>query len=341
LVAAYYLNDEWQANEALRLDGGFRYEHNTLSGRRENHGRFNLGDAKTLADDEVIYGNGSFRPYDFSYNHLAFSAGGNYRVNPNLAFYARGSKGFRMPDFDQFRAVNENEDQTLEKGEVEKVLQFEGGVKLTSPRFALFGALFFAGLNHLPFDDEVADPATGQLKTERRFANSTTIGMELEATYSSAKGWGFDLIATLQNPRLRDFTFTIDGAMNNFAGSDLPLKIKKESRSVRRIPQVLADFKPFVKISGARLFGNLRYVGARFVDDANEVTLPAYTELHAGASYTFPRVTLSLNAANLFNTIGLTEGNPRIGQVVGVKQDIYLARPILGRTFTFAAAYSF
>jgi outer membrane receptor protein involved in Fe transport len=329
-VAAYYLNDEWQASEALRFDGGFRYEHNTLSGRRENHGRFNLGDAQTLADDEVIFGTGSFRPYDFSYNHLAFSAGGNYRVNPNLAFYARGSKGFRMPDFDQFRALNENEDQTLEKGEVEKVLQFEGGVKLSSPRFALFGALFFAGLNHLPFDDEVIDPATRQLKTERRFANSTTMGMELEATYSSAKGWGFDLIATLQNPRLRNLTFMSGGALKNFDGN-----------RVRRIPQVLADFKPFVKMADLRLFGNLRHVGARFADDANEVTLPAYTELHAGASYTFPRVTLSLNAANLTNTIGLTEGNPRVGQVVGVKQDIYLARPILGRSFTFAATYSF
>jgi outer membrane receptor protein involved in Fe transport len=330
LVAAYYLHDEWQASATLRFDGGFRYEHNTLSGRRENHGSFDLGDAATLADDNVIYGNGTFRPYDFSYNQAAFSLGGNYRLNSGLAFYGRGSKGFRMPDFDQFRAVNKNEDAVLEKGKVEKVLQLEGGVKLSSPRFALFGAFFFASLHHLPFDDEVVDPATGQLKTERRFANSTTLGMELEATYAAANGWGFDLIATLQNPRLRDLTFTVGGAAKNFGGN-----------RVRRIPPLLVDFKPFVKISGLRMFGNLRYVDARFADDANEVTLPAYAELHAGASYNFPRVTLSLNAANLTNTIGLTEGNPRFGQVVGVKQDIYLARPILGRSAVFSAAYSF
>jgi len=330
LVAAYYLNDEWQASEALRLDGGFRYEHNTLSGRRENHDRFNLGDAATLADDNVIYGNGSFRPYDFSYNHLAFSLGGNYRINPDLAFYGRGSKGFRTPDFDQFRAVNKNEDDVLEKGEVEKVLQFEGGIKLATPRFALFGALFYSGLNHLPFDDEVIEPLTGQIKIERRSANSTTVGLEVEATYSAAQGWGFDLIATLQNPRLRDLIFTAGGMVKNFDGN-----------RVRRIPQVLADFRPFFKMADLRLFGNLRYVGARFADDANEVALPAYAELHAGVSYSFPRVTFSLNAANLTNTIGLTEGNPRIGQVVGVKQDIYLARPILGRSAVFSAGYSF
>lgn len=330
LVAAYYLNDEWRVSQALRLDGGFRYEHNTLSGRRENHDRFNLGNAKTLADDNVIYGNGTFRPYDFSYNQFAFSLGGNYRLGAGLALYGRGSRGFRMPDFDQFRAVNENEDAVLDKGRAEHVRQFEGGIKLSTPRFALFGALFFAGLNHLPFDDEVVDPATGQLKTERRFANSTTLGMELEATYAAANGWGFDLITTLQNPRLRDFTFTVGGAAKNFDGN-----------RVRRIPQVLVDFRPFFKMAGLRLFSNLHYVGARFADDANEVPLPDYLEMNAGASYSFPRLTLSLHAANLTNTIGLTEGNPRVGQVVGVKQDIYLARPILGRSVVVSASYAF
>lgn len=330
LVAAYYLNDEWQASEALRLDGGFRYEHNTLSGKRENHDNFNLGDPQTLADDNVSYGEGTFRPYDFSYNNFAFSAGGNYRLNADFAIYGRGSRGFRTPDFDQFRAVNKNEDSTLEKGVVEKVLQFEGGIKLATPRFALFGALFYSGLNRLQFDDEVIEPSTGQIKIARRFANSTTVGMELEATYSSAPGWGFDLIATLQKPRLRNLIFTAGDVLKDFDGN-----------RVRRIPQVLADFRPFFKIADLRVFGNVRYVGARFADDANEVELPAYTELHAGASYSLSHVTFSLNAANLTNSIGLTEGNPRIGQVVGVKQDIYLARPILGRSVVFSAGYSF
>jgi outer membrane receptor protein involved in Fe transport len=110
---------------------------------------------------------------------------------------------------------------------------------------------------------------------------------------------------------------------------------------VRRIPQILVDFKPSYKASRFIAFGNVRYVGERFVDDANVATLPDYVELHAGVSYQLPRVTLALNAANLTNTIGLTEGNPRVGQVIGTKQDIYMARPILGRAMTFAVAYSF
>jgi outer membrane receptor protein involved in Fe transport len=330
LVAAYYINDEWKIDDALRLDGGFRHEHHALSGTRENHAAFDLGDSTTLADDHVVFGNGTFRPYDFSYNEWALSFGGNYSVSPNLAFYARGSRGFRMPDFDQFRSVNPKEDSTLEKGEVEDVVQFEGGIKVSSPQFALFGAFFFARLDNLPFTDEVVDPVSSQLKTERRFANSTTTGMELEAIYSPVKGFGFDLITTLQDPRLRDFALTTGGAKMDFDGN-----------RVRRIPRVIIDFKPSYKASQFTLFGNMRYVGRRFVDDANEVTLPAFTELHAGAAYKFPRVALALNVANLTNTIGLTEGNPRVGQVVGERRDIYMARPILGRSVVFSVAYSF
>lgn len=330
VVAAYYLNDEWQISEALRLEGGLRYEHNTLSGRRENHATFDLGDTTTLADDQVSYGDGTFRAYDFSYDKLAFSVGGNYRLNAGLAFYGRGSKGFRMPDFDQFRAVNATDDSVLDKGEVERVVQFEGGLKLSTPRFALFGALFFSGLQHLQFDDEVLDPQTGQINIARRFANSTTLGLEMEATFASSAGWGLELIATLQKPRLHDFSFTANGVMQDFDGNH-----------VRRIPQVLAEIKPYFKRAGIQFTVNLRYVGARFADDANEVVLPAYAELHAGAAYSFPRLTLSLHAANLTNAVGLTEGNPRIGQVIGVRQNIYLARPILGRAITFATTYSF
>jgi hypothetical protein len=110
---------------------------------------------------------------------------------------------------------------------------------------------------------------------------------------------------------------------------------------VRRIPAMLLDFRPSYELAGFRVYGNLRYIGERFVDDANEVTLPDYTELYAGVSRQLARLNFSLNAANLFNTVGLTEGNPRFGQVIGVRQDIYMARPILGRTLTFAATYSF
>ncbi len=46
-------------------------------------------------------------------------------------------------------------------------------------------------------------------------------------------------------------------------------------------------------------------------------------------------------ATNLFNEVGLTEGNPRAGAIVGVQETAFQGRPIFGRrvraslTFTF------
>lgn len=51
------------------------------------------------------------------------------------------------------------------------------------------------------------------------------------------------------------------------------------------------------------------------------------------------RLNLRVTGTNLTNEIGLTEGNPRIIGSQG--SGTILARPILGRSFTFSAAYKF
>jgi hypothetical protein len=77
------------------------------------------------------------------------------------------------------------------------------------------------------------------------------------------------------------------------------------------------------------------------VDDANNVTLPDYYVIDAGASATFGNLKVRAVGTNLTNTIGLTEGNPRAGQVAAVEQDIYMARPILGRRVELSMTYTF
>lgn len=330
ITVATYLNEEWQATDHLHLEGGLRLDFTSLDGSMENVRLFNLGDSTTLADDRVAFGDGSFQPYRSTYRAWAFSAGGNYRFDDGHAVYARLSRGYRMPDFDQFITVGAADSQRIDKGTIEHVRQAECGLKISTPRFALFGAAFLIELDNLAFNDEGIDPKTGELRTLRRFANSRTVGLELEASFRPSTSFEFSLTSTLQNPRIRNFTRTIDDRQLNFSGN-----------LVRRIPQILVDITAGYGWNGFRFLLNPRFVGRRFADEANTVILPAYSELHAGITYRFSNVTLSLHGQNLLNTVGLTEGNPRLGQIVGSSQPIYMARPILGRSFTFSAAYSF
>jgi outer membrane receptor protein involved in Fe transport len=325
-VIALYAGDEWTVSDVLRIDAGARYEKGVFRGKTEINGEgIDLGDPTTLADDNFVTGTGRFRPYDHAFDEWAASLGVNVRINPQLAVFGRGSRGFRMPDFDQWGAT------PLVKGASEEIWQAEAGLKYASSNVAVFASGFFSTLTDIPFVDEVV--VDGQTVTATRTADSQTIGLETEVTarYRTLQA---SLTATLQNPEYTGLRFENE-ALSEFEVLDF------DGNRVRRIPRYIVEFRPSYTIGPARLFGAVRYMDERFSDDANNVTLPDYWVFNAGASVNVRNVTVRATGNNLANTIGLTEGNPRVGQVVGVERDIFMARPILGRSGQLSIAYTF
>ena len=88
------------------------------------------------------------------------------------------------------------------------------------------------------------------------------------------------------------------------------------------------------------MFTNLNYIGDRFSDVENQQVLPNFLKWDAGITLNVDdRWTLQAYGDNLTDEIGLTEGNPRVLGAQG--SGVILARPILGRSFRFTAAYRF
>jgi len=325
-VIALYAGDEWEVTDALRVDVGVRYEKGVFRGKTEINGDgIDLGDPTTLADDNFVTGTGRFRPYDHSFDEWAASLGVNVKVNPQLAVFGRGGRGFRMPDFDQWGA------SPLEKGESEEIWQAEVGLKYASSNIAVFASGFFSTLTDIPFVDEVV--VNNQTVTATRFADSRTFGLETEII-GRYQDFQASLTTTVQNPEYTDLTF-VDESLSGFEGLDV------EGNRVRRIPRYIVELRPSYTYGPARVFGAVRYMDERFSDDANNVTLPDYWVFDAGVSVSVRNVTIRATGNNLTNTIGLTEGNPRVGQVVGVERDIFMARPILGRSGRLSLTYGF
>lgn len=328
-MSALFLNDEWSVTNQLRIDAGFRYEVANFRGSVENSESQNLGNPNTLADNNFLMGTGNYRPYDYLFHEWAASVGMNYSISDKLAFFARGSKGYRMQDFETWMFGTE-------KGETEDVYQLEGGVKVSTPTFALFASGFFSRLDNLPFNDTVINPNTGELETVNRFANSETIGLETEAIYTTPiDGLRLNLIATIQDPKLRDFTFNQEDDSGNL------VEIDYSGNQVKRIPKVLLDLKPSYQTGPFRAYVTWRYYDKRFSNNANTVELPSYNVFHVGASYNVNPMTFNLQVTNLFNEIGLTEGNPRVDPSAATQQDIYMARPILPRMIKLSMKYTF
>jgi outer membrane receptor protein involved in Fe transport len=112
------------------------------------------------------------------------------------------------------------------------------------------------------------------------------------------------------------------------------------------VPKVSYRVVPGVNLLEGRLRLQVSYEheGRRYVDTANSVVLPAYHTVGASARYdATPELSLFLYADNLTNSLGLTEGNPRAGELASADAgaNTFIARPLLGRSFRAAAMYRF
>ena len=104
-------------------------------------------------------------------------------------------------------------------------------------------------------------------------------------------------------------------------------------------------------VPGFNLFNNklrlqaaYEHQGERYVDTANSVRLPSYYAINASARYELtPELSLFLYGDNLTNSLGLTEGNPRAGELQSgdAGANTFLARPLLGRAYRFAIMFRF
>ncbi len=330
-VTALAVVDEWQPHKKLRIDGGFRLEHARFNGKVENT-RYDAGipGSTALAGQHVTFGDGTFRNYDHTFNEWAVSLGVNYSLSSRLAIYGRAGRGFRTPDFEQWTI-------SAERGESQYVQQMESGIKMVSDAVSLFGTVFFSRLDNIPFSDEVF--RDGRIFKENRFASSTTLGTEIEAVWSISSSLSLYVNGTLQHPKLLDMRIKSVNADEGYV-----TVLDLSGKQVRRIPKMIWGFRPSYKFYNLKIFSEWQFIGKRYVDDSNTAELPAYHMFNAGMVFDIPNTgfTISGSVANVTNTIGLTEGNPRVDSVIANPRDeIFMARPILGRSIMLSAAYTF
>jgi len=322
-ILAGYVGDEFQATEKLRVDVGLRLEKSVFRGRAGGTQRVNLdGDAQTLYDNGVAVSNNSYRTYNHSETEWAASGGLNYAINEQYAVFGRFSRGFHMPDLDAFRGGPADPPVT-------EVLQGELGFKASTQNFGLFATLFWSQLLDQTFTDQSGPNNSAVTKT--RDTESPGIEIELNSQFGDFTG---NVTATLQNPTFSDQTLVTASGQS----------INLDDKRIPRQPRYLVSVNPRYDLGFAEVSTSLRFIDSRYTTDLNNgLELPAYYEWNASVMTTQGPVTVKLTGANLTNTVGLTEGNPRTGTISGggAAQGIFQARPILGRRFNLSLQYDF
>lgn len=244
---------------------------------------------------------------DYDESETSGTVGLNWALSDDAGMFARISTGSRFPSFDNLR---EGDDQ------IREVDQYEIGYKLSTEQIGLFATVFYNDYSGAGFSPFPGAPLQSQ--------DSEAYGLELDAVYENDAGFRLSLNATVQESELTN--------------TDPP---EDEGNEAQRQPGWQLRLSPSydfeIDAITATVYGTLSAVDDRFSDQANAQELPGYEKLDLGVIVAFSdQLTLQLSADNLTDDDGLTEGDPRV-----VGQAASNARPILGRSYRFSAAYAF
>jgi hypothetical protein len=115
-------------------------------------------------------------------------------------------------------------------------------------------------------------------------------------------------------------------------------------KQAERIPsyqiRVTPAFRLEMGTATADLFATYAAIGKRYGDLQNQQPLPAYDTVNAGFIVNVGHLSLQLTGDNLFNSHGLTEGNPRsLG--AAIPTSLPDVRPIFGRSVTGSVSVRF
>ena len=327
---ALYLADEWQINDKLRLDGGVRRERVQTVGNTERTKNVNLG---SFATSKIRTGAGAFDYYDHTFSKSGWTLGANYQLEKNAGVFGRWTKAFRLPNLSSY----------ITSPAAIPVIQTmdlaEAGYKYQSHALELYPTLFYSKYNNVSYTNNIFSIDNASSTPQTGYASTSTVGLELEGKLRPASWNEVGFNVTLQQPKYKDLRYT--DQVNN-----LPVARDFTGHQLVRVPKVSYRLVPALNLldDKLRLQMSYEYEGARFVDSANTVRLPSYSVINLSARYQLSASTsLFAYVDNLRNSQGLTEGNPRAGELQSADAgaNTFLARPVLGRAIRAAVKYDF
>jgi iron complex outermembrane receptor protein len=315
-INALFANAEINANEQVTINVGLRYDMDKYQGYKATSKMYSLDSdpnfgtdfSTTTADNSITRVEGPFYYWKYNLNRLSATAALNYKFRSDMAVFLRYSNGFRGPTEEVFY------EHASDFSDIKPTVlnQVELGYKYLGKQLSAAANLFYTDISDISFNDYLLNGVA-----ENKFAQARNFGLEAEGEYTAGK-FSLSISATVQNPKYRNYAGK-DGSGNSFDYND---------NRVRRIPNFYGIIRPSYNITkDLSIYAELDHFGKKYADDANLTTLPSFDVLNAGIAYKINRVRFAVDGSNITNTIGLTEGNPRIATPAG---SIYFARPILG-----------
>ena len=324
---AFFLTDQIKL-EKWNFDFGIRHE--SVSGTIENEktANFTSGNTGITGIDVVQWGTGAFQRAKVSTDDYAISLAALYKVNSNLSAYANYSKGYFFPEL---RSVRFNALDQPATYSPEKIIQSEAGVKYGNGTFSGTLALYSANLSDRRNVQFINDPANpGGFIEKVDMQDTESYGVEGTWNWRFTEGFSFNGGFTYQKHELTK-------SENN------PLFV---GNKIARQPDFMGKLGFTYDKSNFDLNLDYNYAGDKFTNDANTIKLDGFGIVDLGIGYTFKvgnekeTLRLGVQSFNLFNSAGITEGSPRLGENQ-TEEEFFVGRPIIPRTAVVNLTFNF
>lgn len=311
-----YLNDEFAIGN-LHIDAGVRWERDEATALDGNQAAVNqpvpAGVVGVIRDVGPTW-DGTYATRKATKKAVAYTVGANYLITPNFSIYARYANGFQMNNVDPITGIE----------------LYEAGVRYQVGRIFSGSATVFR-TNFRNQNYNFADPVNPSQQSNIN-ADLRTNGVELDLNLRPITWFSLDFQGVFQDPKL--VNLAINGANQQGFEGNRP----------ERTPARLFTITPTFKLPDGlgEVWGRYKYIGKIYADAGNGVALPSYGVTSVGATFNLSKqLQLSVNADNIFNVIGLTEGNPRQGQTQAITNGYFYARGIVGATYGGMITFKF
>jgi len=331
---SFYINDEFQFTDSLRIDSGLRYEKveynaSSLQGvanRVMVEGAFdeNGHDVDNILANNYAtreFGSGEFSKHTSEYLELAWTVGFNYSLTKSLATYGRFAHGFQTPRADRISDIVISGLDTP----ASEMEYSEFGARYSGQKFTVSTTL-----SHTHFDNYLVggvgfDSSGSEILND---SEVNVLGLEFGLAWLPTQWLSIESHGVAQQSELDSLT------------SDL-LQHWEGNRPARMPDQQLRITPTFHVTNNLNLFLTYHYLGKRFGANDNIVEFPSCLVLDVGAIYDISSsFTIQINGKNVTDEICYNEGNPRATSADN-ELSYGFARPIVGSAWLASLSYHF
>lgn len=313
-VSAPYASLSLDASESLTFDASFRYDIGDVrgvgnAGVQSTLDVNNDGEISPIEESVSVINLARNSTVNYDYDYASYSLGGNYKLNEKQAVFARYSHGGSAK---ADRAISPGGGNYLSLGNPKDIIdQAELGWKQKFKSGGLFVTAFYAGTT-----EEGGFEATTQQVIENDY---TALGLEVEGAFDFG---GFDVRGAL--------TYT----NAEITSGD------NEGNTPRRQPDLMYNIIPSYSFGKHAVGLSLIGQSEAFAQDGNELVMPGYLVANAFVNVNLTKgLGISLNANNLFDSIGITESEE--GSITEGQVNYLRARSITGRSVSGTIRYTF